>query len=31
MDQLDWELELQRNNGTEFTTMFTVEEKARIY
>lgn len=27
MDQLDGELELKRNNGTEFTMWFTVEEK----
>jgi two-component sensor histidine kinase len=29
INQLDGELELQRNNGTEFTTRFTVEEKSK--
>ncbi len=29
MDQLDGELELKRNNGTEFTMWFTVEEKSK--
>jgi two-component sensor histidine kinase len=28
VDQLDGELELKRNNGTEFTIRFTVKEKS---
>ena len=30
VDQLDGELELKRNNGTEFVIRFTVEEKRRV-
>ena len=30
VDQLDGELELKRNNGTEFTIRFTVTEKGEL-